>query len=267
MKFYSHSKLSTFEKCKLKYKFRYIDKIIPDVEKSIEAHLGSSVHSALEWLYKQVTNKEPGGSNKVPELDELISYYSEKWKETFSPEMIIVKPGLKHGDYFNKGIHFLIDYYLENRPFNDNTIDIEKKILIDLDENTKLIGFIDRLVHDIENDSLEIHDYKTGESQPLHDHGEKDRQLALYSIAIKENFGEEKDVKLVWHFLAHKKKLVSKRTNGQLENLKRETLELIREVENTKAFPPTKSRLCDWCEYKSICPAWGNSPKGAERKN
>ena len=31
---YSHSKLSTFEQCKLKYKYRYIDKIKPDVEQT-----------------------------------------------------------------------------------------------------------------------------------------------------------------------------------------------------------------------------------------
>jgi len=54
MAIYSHSKLSTFEKCPLKFKFRYIDKIIPEIQKSIESHLGSSVHDALEWLYIQV---------------------------------------------------------------------------------------------------------------------------------------------------------------------------------------------------------------------
>lgn len=263
IEFYSHSKLSTFEQCKMKYKFRYIDKIIPEVEKSIEAHLGSSVHSALEWFYQQVKSKEFDG---FPEIDELIEKYARIWKENFSSDMIIVKPGRTHEDYFNRGMHFLLDYYLENKPFDDNTIDIEKKIYINLDENTRLIGFIDRLVHDIENNTLEIHDYKTSESQPRHDHGEQDRQLALYSIAIKESFGKEKDVKLIWHFLAHNKKVKSKRTNAELDKLKQETLNLIKEIRQTTHFPPTKSRLCDWCEYKNICPAWGNSPINAKRR-
>jgi len=51
---YSHSKLSTYEQCKLRYKLKYIDKIIPEVEKSIESHLGSVVHETLEWLYNSV---------------------------------------------------------------------------------------------------------------------------------------------------------------------------------------------------------------------
>jgi len=82
----------------------------------------------------------------------------------------------------------------------------------------------------------------------------------LYAIAIKERYGRDKTVKLIWHYLFFKKKIVSKRTNEQLEKLKKETLELIKEIETTKEFTPKKSYLCDWCEYKSVCPAWGNKP-------
>jgi len=255
MKIYSHSKLSTFEQCKLKYKFKYIDKIVPKVEKSIEAHLGSSVHLALEWLYAQI---KQGHS---PSLDDLIIHYIEVWKKDYRPEILIVKNGFTEKDYLEKGMKFLIDYYQENKPFDDNTIELEKKIFINLDNENeiKLIGYIDRLVHDLETGNFEIHDYKTANSQPQEDHGEKDRQLALYSIAIKEAFGSDREVKLVWHFLAHNKKIISKRTNEQLAQLKEETLSLINEIENTKEFPPTKSALCEWCEYKDICPVWKNS--------
>jgi len=249
MKFYSHSKISTFEQCKLKYKFQYIDKIIPQIETSIEAHLGDSVHRALEWLYTQV--KE----GKIPELDEVIILYSEKWKENFNPEMVIVKQDLTDKDYFNRGITFLLDYYQENHPFQDNTLELEKKIFIDLSEDIKIRGFIDRLVHNLETDEIEIHDYKTNNSQPRSDHGETDRQLALYAIAMKELF-KDKPVTLVWHFLAHNKKLKSKRTDEQLKELRKETLDLINEIENTTSFPANKSALCSWCRYRDICPAW-----------
>ncbi len=256
MKIYSHSKLSTFEQCKLKYKFKYIDKIVPEVEKSIEAHLGSSVHLALEWLYKQVQQKN------LPSLDDLIVKYIEFWQIDYSPNMVIVRDHLTEKDYLEKGMKFLIDYYQENKPFDDNTIELEKKITIDLspDEEIKIIGYIDRLVQNLETGNLEIHDYKTANSQPRENHGEKDRQLALYSIAIKEMFGNDKPVVLVWHFLAHNRKITSTRTNEQLAQLKDETLELINKIESTNSFFPNKGPLCDWCEYKSICPAWGNSP-------
>ena len=85
MAIYSHSRLSTFEKCPLRYKYRYIDKIKPDIEKSIEAHLGSTAHDTLEWLYIQV--KE----GKIPTLEETIVCYIEKWQATYNPEIVIVK--------------------------------------------------------------------------------------------------------------------------------------------------------------------------------
>ena len=58
MAVYSYSKLNTFKQCPLKFKFRYIDKIIPKIERTIEAHLGSVVHETLEWIYKQVKKAE-----------------------------------------------------------------------------------------------------------------------------------------------------------------------------------------------------------------
>ena len=264
MKLYSHSKLSTFEQCKLKYKFKYIDKIVPKIERSIEVHLGDSVHRALEWLY--ITIKESGRKN-IPELDDVLVNYLETWKKNYNPDLLIVKKDLTEKDYLDKGVRFLIDYYELNKPFEDNTLELEKKIVFEIDseKGIKIQGFIDRLVHNLETGELEIHDYKTSNSLPRESFGETDRQLALYAIAIKESFGKDKPITLVWHFLAHNKKIVSRRTNEQLENLKDETLKLINEIEATSSFPPNKSILCNWCQYKDICPAWNNTKENKER--
>ncbi len=253
-KIYSHSKLSTFEQCPLKYKFRYIDKIRPEIEKSIEAHLGSAVHDTLEWLY----NFKKQNPQKTPTIDEVITYYSVKWQDEFSDEILIVKKEMSARDYFNKGVQFLVDYYTKYHPFDDGTIECEKRIYIELDENTKIQGFIDRLVYDIENNKYEIHDYKTANTLPTQEKMDEDRQLALYSIAIKELYGEDKEIELVWHYLAHNTKITSKRTNQQLEKLKDETIELIKKIELTTEFPPNKSVLCYWCEYKGMCPVWNS---------
>ena len=99
---YSHSKLSTFEQCPLKFKYRYIDKIIPEIEKSIEAHLGTAVHDTLEWIYIEVKN------GKVPTLDDAIVKYSESWQKDFSDKLVIVKQHLTAKDYYNKGVEFII---------------------------------------------------------------------------------------------------------------------------------------------------------------
>jgi putative RecB family exonuclease len=252
MTIYSHSRLSTFEQCPLKYKFRYIDKIKPEIEKTIEAHLGSVVHNTLEWIYNSIKENP----ENPPSLDHIINYYIQSWEKDLTKDTLIVKKQLTSQDYLNKGVQFLADYFQENYPFKDGTIECEKKIIIDLDENTKIQGFVDRLVHNIETGEYEIHDYKTANTLPTQKKMDEDRQLALYSIAIKELYGKDKEVKLVWHYLAYNHKIISKRTQEQLEKLKEEIKSLIKQIENTKEFPPNKSILCDWCEYKNICPEW-----------
>ena len=257
MVFYSHSKIETFEQCKLKFKFRYIDKIIPEIAKSIEAHLGEIVHKALEWLYIQVME------NKIPSVNDVISFYSEKWQENYSEDMPIFNKALTAKDFFNRGVEFLVNYYMKYRPFQDNTIATEKRIEINLDVNgeKKLIGFIDRLSHNLENNEIEIHDYKTSNSVFAKNKVESSRQLALYSLAIKEMFGKEKNICMTWHFLAHDMKVCVRKTNEELEKVRKEIIGIIDEIERTKNFPPTKSQLCYWCEYMDICPAWNKTYK------
>ncbi len=249
MKIYSHSKLSTFEQCPLKFKFRYIDKLKPDVEQTIEGFLGTKVHETLEWIYREILNKK----NTELTLDEIIKYYALSWNKDYLDTIKIVKKESTPEDYFNKGIKFLIDYFISNKPFKDNTIEIEKKIFIDLNNQTKLIGYIDRLVHHKDTNVFEIHDYKTSGTLKSQEELDKDRQLALYSIAIIENFNA-KDVHLIWHFLDFNKKIISKRTPEQLNELKKEIIKLIEKIESTKEFSPQPSCLCSWCEFQSYCP-------------
>jgi putative RecB family exonuclease len=261
MAIYSHSKLSTYEQCQLKYKLRYIDKIKPEIEKTIESHLGSTVHDTLEWIYNSIKDNP----EKIPALDDIINYYIEAWQKDLSENILIVKKQFTHKDYLNKGIQFLADYFQENYPFKDGTIECEKEITIELDENTKIRGFIDRLVYNIEKGHYEIHDYKTANTLPTQEKMDEDKQLALYSIAIREMYGKDKEIVLVWHYLAYNHKIISKRTEEQLEKLKFETKELIKKIEQTENFPSSKSVLCGWCEYKSLCPEWNSKfDDGAE---
>ena len=251
---FSHSRLQTFEQCKYRYKLKYIDKIKAPIEKSIESHLGSSVHDALEWLYKEVMK------NNMPNLDAVIKRYAIIWEEGFSLDILIVKKEFTHKDYFDKGIKFIIDYYIKHKPFDDGTIETEKRIWVELEENHphKMIGYIDRLSFNKETEEYEVHDYKTGNYLPPKIKFEKDRQLALYSIGIKQLLGQDKKVTLIWHYLSHDMKIISRRTDEQLEQLKRDIINLIKEIENNKNWEPCKTMLCNWCEYKPYCKVFGN---------
>src|SRR6266571_9271977 len=81
---YSHSRLSTYEKCPLQYRYRYLDRIKRDTQ-SIEAFLGNRVHDVLETLYRRLMASER------PSLDELVALYHRGWEEAYSEKITIVK--------------------------------------------------------------------------------------------------------------------------------------------------------------------------------
>lgn len=249
MVIYSHSRLSAFEQCQLKFKFQYIDRLKPDIEQSIEGFLGNKVHETLEWIY----NHSSHGSQL--QLDDIIQNYIEAWTRDFNSEIKIVNIEHTAEYYFNQGIKFLIDYFLKHTPFKDNTIACEKRILVNLDSEGKyqLQGYVDRIVHHKETNIFEIHDYKTGNFLKSQEELDNDRQLAIYSIGIRDLFEQVNDVRLIWHFLAFNKQMTSIRTIEQLERLKKEIIELIQKIESTTEFIPNPTVLCKWCGFRSYC--------------
>lgn len=239
---YSHSKLWLYENCPEFYKLKYIDKKIPQLPTHISLFLGSVVHEALEWLYHQIKYHQIA-------IDELIEYFTERWVKQFN-ETIRVENGDEVSAY-NKGVRFLVDYYTKHTPFKQNVVAIEHKILFPLDSegHYKIQGYIDRL--DLAQDgTYEVHDYKTNQMMKKREDFANDRQLAFYHIGLKETFGKDIKVRLVWHFLNFNQQIISERTDLQLEKLRADTLALIKRIESTTEWPACGSRYCDWCEYK-----------------
>ena len=103
-KTYSNSRIESFNKCKLQYKYRYIDKVPLKVE-TIEAFMGTKVHDALEEFYGLVKNKI------VKSKEWLLSKYEDLWKEDFNDSIKIVKKEFSAEEYYEKGRKSLIDYY------------------------------------------------------------------------------------------------------------------------------------------------------------
>jgi len=242
VKLYSHSKLWLFENCPEAYKIRYIDKAFPDLPKSVELFLGDIVHQSLEWFYGKIQK------NNFPDADDLITKFAELWHDNFS---ITLRSKEKPEHYFNKGIKFLVDYYYKNKPFVENTIHIEEKITFPLDENKEYLiqGYIDRIVLN-ESGEYEVHDYKTNDYLKTQEQIDADRQLALYHLGLQEIFGKDIKVKLIWHFLAHNKTILSTRTPEQLQKLKEDTLNLIKSIESNSLWLPCNKPWCDWCSFK-----------------
>jgi putative RecB family exonuclease len=255
MPVYSHSRIASFENCPLQYKFRYIDKVEIAECESVETFLGSRVHEAIQKIYDDV-NK-----GKHNTREEILAFYHESWKKQWHDRVVIVEKGLVQENYRSVGETCVQDYYNRHAPFTDGkTIGIEYPVNIDLTGSGryKIRGYIDRLVKRGDGE-YEIHDYKTNKSLPTQEEKDVDRQLALYQIGIQKSWPDVREVTLVWHFVRFDTIIRSKRTSVELEELRQVLAAKIDEIEAAVArddFPANKSPLCNYCDYKPICPMW-----------
>ncbi|MFH1978080.1 MAG: PD-(D/E)XK nuclease family protein [Candidatus Aenigmatarchaeota archaeon] len=254
---YSHSRLKCFEQCPYKFKLKYIEKIKPKLEQSIESFLGSRVHDTLEKLYNDLKFK------KFNSLEELLIHFNDEWKRNWNSEILIVRKDYVPENYRKMGEQFITDYYKRYYPFRDGKIiGLEKRIMINLDSEGKykLQGFIDRLMTTGDG-KYEIHDYKTNADLPLEEYMKEDRQLALYALAVLHGYQDANKIKLIWHFLATDKEIVVEKTKEELDKLRKDTIELIQKIENEREHKTRVSKLCDWCEFREQCPEWSHIVK------
>jgi putative RecB family exonuclease len=252
---YSHSRIETFEKCALRYRFRYIDKIEKPDEQSVEAFLGKRVHECLQKLYEDLRK------GQVLSFDEILKFYREEWRKQWTLGIKIVRRGVTELDYLHYGEKCLANYYRRYSPFaQSETIAMEEHFQFPLDADGRyaLQGYIDRVGRRADG-TYEIHDYKTGRTLPTQDSLNCDRQLGLYQIGLQSMRRDAQNVELYWHYLAHDKTLRSSRQPKQLAQLRESTLKRIEHIERQTRFDPHKTPLCDWCEYKPECPAWVKS--------
>ena len=262
---WSFSKLGTFERCKRRFKFIYIDKIRYD-STSVEAFMGTMVHEALEILYQKV---EIG---KLITLKQLEDEYEKKWKESLEQfdEIKIVKKELTMDDYYSIGIKCLQNYYEENldsllnpkfkfmfteRKFRTNNI-LPSSFRL----KVPFRGTIDRM--DVYEDRVEIHDYKTSSNPPTEleiDTKFDYKQLPLYKRLLLLDYRfKDKEIRVVWHFLRHKLKYEKVVKDEELE-VALETIDrIVREERKEQEYRPKKSMLCNWCDYIKICPLYSN---------
>ncbi len=249
MPLYSHSQLSMYEECPLKYKLRYRDRIRRDTE-GIEGFLGTVVHETLKKFYDDLR------LTKLNALSDLLSHYDRLWQQNWHDSIIITKHDLTAEHYQALGKKLLKTYYERYAPFDsDMTIGTEMRITFSLDDSDryKLTGLIDRLSQ-TEQGIYQIHDYKTSAYLPSQEDVDNDRQLALYHIGVQRRWPDIKDLRLIWHYLAFDRELVSSRSEEEISRLVMETIRLIDEIKSAEDFPPRESGLCQWCEYPDLCP-------------
>ncbi len=246
---YSHSRISTFEQCKYKYKLQYIDRVKVDIPTTVEAFMGNLVHQTLEKLYADLKYQKKNSK------EDLLKFFNELWEKEWTDEILIVKEGLNQDNYRKMGEKYISDYYDNYDPFDDMTIiGLETQDRMTLPDGNQWHVRIDKF--GFKDGVYYVCDYKTNSRMKDQEEADEDRQLALYSVWVKNKFKDAKKVILKWHMLAFNKEAVSERTDKQLEKLQQEVTDIIKKIESAKKYPTNVTALCDYCVFKSMCPSF-----------
>ena len=248
---YSHSRISTFEQCKYKYKLQYIDKVKVDIPTTVEAFMGDMVHQSLEKLHADLKFQ------KLMSKDEVVEFYNALFEEEWDDKILIAKKGYTKENYRAMGERYLKDYYTHFAPFDQmNILGLETQDIMLLPDGNHYHVRIDKL--GCKGDTYFVCDYKTNSSMKTQEEADRDRQLAMYSIWVKDRYKDAKKVFLLWYMLAFDKTVVSIRNEDELEKLQSDTVKVIKEIEECEEFPLSISNLCNYCVFQEICPAFSH---------
>ena len=243
----SPSSISTWQQCPLKFKYSRIDKIQdPPTEATV---LGNFVHDVLEQLLKA-----PAGSRT---LEIARSIMREIWENEYlakaSPILYDIPEKLH--EFRWRAWWCIENYFTMEDP---NTISFEglEDYVTGIVSGAALRGYIDRWGKD--DSGIVISDYKTGKTPRPQWRGDKFQQLLIYALLLSEiHQAPVKRLELL--YLKDGVRLTHKVSDLDLEK----TANTISQVHvelgkacSTGEFPAIKHRLCDWCSYKSFCPAW-----------
>ena len=241
--------MNDFTNCPQLYKSRAID-LLPEPP-SIDAERGKMIHSVLEELFElpKVDRSYEKAISLLPSI--LAKQLQEK------PELGTLV--LDEKEWFDRARSLLTNYFSLENPESFESTYRELHLERDISDEIYLHGYVDRL--DIAaTGEVRIVDYKTGTSTKPGWEENALFQLRVYALLYWQNHGVlPRMLKLI--YLGDSRVIESNPTEPQLKSTEKVLnnigQEILTAIENSD-FPTKKSRLCDWCFFKAICPAHAN---------
>lgn len=260
---YSHSRVTTFVTCPLKYRYQYLDGLGKELEDDhLSLILGKSVHAALEFLYTRVSD------HVSVKLEEVMAAYDQQRTghiqvnegsgEESSEEYAMT--------YYKRWRIYLNRYYTTYAPFSiPKPMRVEYRLQFALDPQINFQWILDRI--DIDGDTITIVDYKTNKALPTNDHDAHHDQLALYGLGIEQKYAWKYTRLLGKLIYLHLEKEVQfEITAEEIDRIKDKYVDIIKDIEqkttvymqwwwDQEAFKPKVWHHCDYCPFQQICPA------------
>src|ERR1043166_6297651 len=106
----SHSRLSDFNQCRLKFRLKYLDKAFPTEDMTKSPHLvrGANVHKSLEnYVVKKRSGQENIPPSSLPEVEgtkPMIDKIFESYDEVLPETKLAVNPEWHKVDWFDEDV-------------------------------------------------------------------------------------------------------------------------------------------------------------------
>ncbi len=253
----SPSRAGDFTTCPLLYRFRTIDRL-PEPP-SPDAVRGTVVHKVLEELFDRPAARrtpQEAGEMLVPTWERLRAEEPEL-AQLFAEDGV----GPRETAWLASCRTVLERYFTLEDPTRLEPAERELYVEALLDSRLLLRGYVDRL--DVAPDgALRVVDYKTGSSPgPLFE-ARALFQMKFYALVLWRLRGRVPAVlQLVYLGNGEILRYVPDEADLRATERKVEAIwRAIRTAEESGDFQPRRSRLCDWCAHRSICPEWGGTP-------
>lgn len=242
----SYSRLSRFETCPLSYRLHYIEK--QQAEPGLPLRFGKTIHAVLERLIKEVVDDERTGPLSE---ERAIELYREAWGAERLTGM----------DVFAEGLAILRRFIAEQGVVDHrDVLAIEKEFRLPVGP-FEVLGFIDR-VDWIDDETVEVIDYKTNHQLFTRDEVDTSLQMSLYEVAVRRLWPWAKKVKLTFWMLRHGVRQQTTRTEEQLADALAYVETLGRQTETATEYPARLNTNCSYCDHRKQCPAYAEALKG-----
>ena len=251
----SPSSVSSFKECPLAFRFSYIERL-PEPP-SPWTTKGTLVHRALELLYC-----EPAERRSLEVALAGLGRAREELRDDPDLTDLALEPDDEVA-FFADAEQLVRRYFELEDPTRIRPIGLELKLEAYVGSLT-LRGVIDRLELD-DDGELVVTDYKTGKVP-----GQSFEQTRLggvhfYAFLCEQMFGKL-PARIQLLYLSEPVAIIAQPSEQSVRGLRQRTSAIWSAIERAcehDDFRPRRSRLCDWCAFRSYCPAWGGDPAQA----
>ena len=250
----SPSRAKDFMQCPLLFRFRAVDRL-PEPPSPAAAR-GTLVHSVLERLYDLPADRR----DPTAGVELLAPAWEDLRAERPDVEQLFGTPEELHA-WLVSARELVERYFQVENPQRLEPAEREKLVEVELASGVLLRGFVDRL--DVApNGAVRVVDYKTGRSPKPQWASDALFQMRFYGLILWRLTGSApRRLQLV--YLADGQVLTLDPTEDELLATEEQIESLwgaIARAAESGRFVPRTSRLCDWCSFRALCPAFGGTP-------